>query len=272
MADIAARVRRYKGVLLHADAVQAASCMAIDVNALDVDLLSIAAHKFEGPKGVGALYVRHGTNVLPQQQGGAQERYRRAGTEDVAGSAGMARALELAVAERAETVARLRELRESLTATIRAFDGVQETGHPTERLPGLASFVVAGLDGSAVAMALDLAGLACSNGSACVSGSNEASHVLRAMGYPEEEARGALRLSLGRTTTAAEIAEGGELIVRTLAHQREASARLVAQGLAALGRSAAHGVAPDEGQGAPPVAPAATPAAADSAAAEAPAG
>ena len=108
IAEIAARVRRYKGILLHTDAVQAAPYLAIDVDALDVDLLSIAAHKFEGPKGVGALFVRHGTNILAQQQGGAQERYRRAGTEDVAGAVGMARALELAVAERPETAARVR--------------------------------------------------------------------------------------------------------------------------------------------------------------------
>ena len=229
IAEIAARVRQYKGILLHADAVQAAGCLDIDVNALDVDLLTVGAHKFEGPKGVGALYVRHGTNVLPQQQGGSQERYRRAGTEDVAGAVGMARALELAVAERSETVKRVRGLRDSLSATVRTFAGVQETGHPTERLPGIASFVVPGLDGSAVTIALDLAGLACSNGSACVSGSNEVSHVLTAMGYPEEEARGALRLSLGRTTTPADVAEAGELIVRTLAHQREAAVALGAR-------------------------------------------
>ena len=226
IADIAARVRRYRGILLHTDAVQAAPWLEIDLAALDVDLLTIAAHKLGGPKGVGALFIRHGVNVLAQQQGGAQERHRRAGTEDVAGAVGMARALELAVAERSETVPRVRELREALAAAVRDADGIQETGHPTERLPGIASFVAPGLDGSAVTMALDLAGLACSTGSACVSGSNEVSHVLSAMGYPEEEARGALRFSLGGTTTAAEIGEAGTLIVRTLAAQREAAAGL----------------------------------------------
>jgi cysteine desulfurase len=228
IAEIAARVRRYKGILLHTDAVQAAPWLEIDMAALDVDLLTIAAHKFGGPKGVGALFIRHGTNVLAQQQGGAQERHRRAGTEDVAGAAGLARALELAVAERSETAPRVRELREALAAAVRTADGIQETGHPTERLPGIASFVAPGLDGSAVTMALDLAGLASSTGSACVSGSNEVSHVLSAMGYPEEDARGALRFSLGRTTTAAEIGEAGTLIVRTLAAQREAAASLEA--------------------------------------------
>jgi cysteine desulfurase len=234
VAEIAARVRRYKGILVHTDAVQAAPYLAIDVNALDVDLLTVAAHKFEGPKGVGALYVRHGTNMLAQQHGGAQERYRRAGTEDVAGAIGMATALELAVAERTQTAPRLRELRESLAAAVCAVDGVQETGHPTDRLPGLVSFVAPGLDGGDVTMALDLAGLACSTGSACVSGSNEVSHVLSAMRYPDEEARGALRLSLGRATTAAEIAEAAELVVRTLVQQRESAARLEVQRAAAL--------------------------------------
>ena len=171
IAEIAARIRRHKGVLLHTDAVQAAPHLAIDLRELDVDLLTIAAHKFEGPKGVGALYVRHGTNILAQQHGGAQERYRRAGTENVAGAMGMARALELAAAERAETANRVRELRDSLAAAISTADGVQATGHPTERLPSIASFVVAGVSGSAVTVALDLAGVACSTGSACVSGS-----------------------------------------------------------------------------------------------------
>lgn len=238
IAEIAARVRRYKGILFHTDAVQAAPYLPIDVGALDVDLLTIAAHKFEGPKGIGALFIRHGTNVLAQQHGGSQERYRRAGTEDVAGAAGLAAAFELALAERAETTTRLRALRDSLVGAVTAADGVELTGHPTERLPGIASFVAAGVDGSAVTMSLDLAGVACSTGSACVSGSNEVSHVLSAMGYPEEEARGALRFSLGRSTTADEIREAAGLIVQTIAHQREAAERLAAQRAAALGRAA----------------------------------
>ncbi len=237
IGEIAARVRHYKGILLHVDAVQAAPYLPIDVSALDVDLLTVAAHKIEGPKGVGAMFVRHGTNVLAQQHGGSQERYRRAGTEDVAGAVGLATAFELAVAERAETAARLRVLRDSLVAAVCATEGVELTGHPTERLPGLASFVAAGVDGGAATMSLDLAGLACSTGSACVSGSNEVSHVLSAMGYPEDEARGALRISLGRTTTADEIRRAADLVSGTIAHQREAAAQLGAQKAAALGRS-----------------------------------
>ena len=173
-----------------------------------MDLLSIGAHKFEGPKGVGALYVRHGTHILAQQQGGSQERHRRAGTEDVAGAVGLATAYELTCAERPETVARLRRLRESLAKAVLAVAGTELTGHPKDRLPGLFSMIARDTDGSAVALSLDLEGIACSVGSACTTGSTEVSHVLTAMGYPEEEARGALRLSLGRTTTEEEIAHG----------------------------------------------------------------
>jgi cysteine desulfurase len=234
IAEIAACVRRHRGVLLHTDAVQAAAHLAIDVAALDVDLLSLAAHKFEGPKGVGALYVRHGTNILAQQQGGAQERYRRAGTEDVAGAAGMAAALDLAVAERPLAVPKVGALREALAVRMRAVEAVQETGHPIERLANNLSLVVGGLDGASLVMALDLAGLACSTGSACVTGSTEASHVLTAMGYPEDEAKGSLRLTLGRTTTENEIEEAGRLIARAIETQREAVARLEAGRQAAL--------------------------------------
>jgi cysteine desulfurase len=226
IGEVAARVRRHKGVLLHVDAVQAAAHLTLDVAALDVDLLSLAAHKFEGPKGVGALFVRHGTNILAQQQGGAQERYRRAGTENVAGAIGMAVALDLAVAERSTVDGGIRDLRGALAARLCGLDGIQETGHPSERLPGIVSVVIAGADGASLVMALDLAGLACSTGSACVTGSAEASHVLTAMGYPEDEAKGALRLSLGRTSTAEEIEQAGRLIVGAVETQREAAARL----------------------------------------------
>jgi cysteine desulfurase len=238
VAEIAVLVRQHKGILFHTDAVQAAPYLEVDLAALDVDMLTIAAHKFEGPKGVGALFVRHGTNVLAQQQGGAQERHRRAGTENVAGAAGMAAALELAVAERPVTAPRLRALREALATHLRSLASVQETGHPTERLPGLLSIVASGLDGNAVTTALDLAGLACSTGSACVSGSNEISHVLAAMGYPEDEASGALRFSIGRTTTAEEVAEAARLIAATLESQRAAASQLEAQRSAALAQPA----------------------------------
>ncbi len=233
IAEIGRRVRAHKGVLFHTDAVQAAPYLDLDVATLGVDLLSLAAHKFEGPKGVGALYIRHGIQVLPQQQGGSQERFRRAGTENVAGIVGMARAYELSCRERRSTVARLRRLRDRLRNAVAAVDGVEATGHPTERLPGLVSVIVRGVDGSAVATALDLDGLACSTGSACLAGSDEVSHVLSAMGYPDDEARGAVRLSLGRATTEAEIERATELVPAAIEMQRRAAGALAADPLGA---------------------------------------
>jgi cysteine desulfurase len=224
IAEIGRRVRTRKGVLFHVDAVQAAPYVAIDVEALDVDLLSIAAHKFEGPKGVGALYIRHGTHILAQQHGGTQERHRRAGTENVAGAVGLATAYDLTCRERDETNARLRRQRERLQNAVLAVEGTELTGHPSERLPGLLSIIARGTDGAAVALSLDLDGIACSIGSACTTGSTEVSHVLTAMGYPEEEARGALRLSLGRTTTDGEIAEASRVVPAAIAAMRMGSA------------------------------------------------
>jgi cysteine desulfurase len=220
IAEIAAVVRRNRGVLLHVDAVQAAPYVDIDVDRLGADLVSLGAHKFEGPKGVGILYVRHGTHILAQQQGGSQERYRRAGTENVAGAVGLAAAYELACAERPETVARLRRQRDRLARAVLVIAGTEPTGHPKQRLPGLFSIIARDTDGASVAMSLDLEGIACSVGSACTTGSTEVSHVLTAMGYPDEEARGALRLSLGRTTSDAEIATASEVVPRVLASMR----------------------------------------------------
>ena len=220
MAEIAARVRTRKGLVLHIDAVQAAPYVDLDLAALDADLVSLGAHKFEGPKGVGALFVRHGTHILAQQQGGTQERHRRAGTENVAGAVGFAAAYELSCAERPETVARLRDQRDRLAAALLAVPGVEPTGHPKDRLPGHLSVVARDTDGSSVAMSLDLEGIACSVGSACTTGSTDVSHVLSAMGYPEDEARGALRLSLGRTTTHDEVTVASEVVPRVVASMR----------------------------------------------------
>jgi cysteine desulfurase len=220
IAEIARVVHGRKGVLLHVDAVQAAPYVDLDVEALGADMVSLGAHKFEGPKGVGALYVRHGTHILAQQHGGTQERHRRAGTENVAGSVGLAAAYDLACEERAETVARLRRQRDRLAKAILATPGTEITGHPKQRLPGLLSIVARDTDGTACAMSLDLEGIACSVGSACTTGSTEVSHVLTAMGYPDEEARGALRLSLGRTTTDTEIATACDVVPRVLASMR----------------------------------------------------
>ena len=231
IAEIARQVGAHKGVLFHVDAVQAAPYVDLDVAELGADLISLGAHKFEGPKGVGALYVRHGTHILAQQHGGEQERHRRAGTENVAGAVGLAAAYELSCAERPATVARLVDGRERLAAAVLPVPGVELTGHPTERLPGLLSLIARDTDGSAVSLSLDLEGIAVSVGSACTTGSTEVSHVLTAMGYPEDEARGALRLSLGRTTTDADVTTAADVVPRVIASMRVASAVVAADPL-----------------------------------------
>ena len=230
ISELVRRVRAHK-VVIHLDAVQAAPYMALDVEALDVDLLSLAAHKFEGPKGMGALYIRHRTVLLPQQHGGTQERYRRAGTENVAGAVGMAAAYELCCAERAETVGQLARLRDRLREAVLAVPSVELTGHPRKRLPGHLSIIARETDGEALALALDLEGICCSVGSACSTGSTEPSHVLTAMGYPDDEARGALRLSLGRTNTAEEIERAAQLVPATIERMRTAGAAVAADPL-----------------------------------------
>jgi cysteine desulfurase len=231
IAEIAEKVKSHRGVLLSVDAVQAAPYVDLDVEALGVDLLAISAHKFEGPKGVGALYLRHGTHILAQQQGGTQERHRRAGTENVAGAVGLAAAYDLSSEERPETVRRLKRLRDRLKGAVLAVDATELTGHPKHRLAGLLSIVARDTDGFSVALSLDLEGIACSVGSACTSASTEVSHVLAAMGYPDEEARGALRLSLGRTTTDAEIDAACEIVPRVIASMRAGSAAVAADPL-----------------------------------------
>ena len=231
IAEIAEKVRGHRGVLFHVDAVQAAPHIELDIRSLGADLLSIAAHKLEGPKGVGALFVRHGTHILAQQHGGEQERHRRAGTENVAGAVALATAFDLASDERPTTSPRLAAQRERLQDAVLAVDGTELTGHPRDRLPGLLSIIARETDGSAVAVSLDLEGIACSVGSACTTGSTEVSHVLTAMGYPEDEARGALRLSLGRTTTDDEIAAAVEAVPRVLVSMRRAAPLLAADPL-----------------------------------------
>ena len=224
IADVAAVVREHRGVLLHVDAVQAAPWVDLDVSTLGADLVALSAHKAEGPKGTGALWIRRGTHILAQQHGGSQERHRRAGTEDVAGAVGMARAFELVASERATVVPRVRGLRDRLLDTLLAVDGVEATGHPTDRLAHIASIIARGVDGASAMLALDLEGIAVSTGSACTTGSTDPSHVLSAMGYPPEEALGALRLSVGRTTTEADIDEAARVVPAVLRRLAEAEA------------------------------------------------
>jgi cysteine desulfurase len=193
-----ARIAHARGVPVHTDAVQAAGHLVLDVETLEVDLMSIAAHKFYGPKGVGALYVRRGTRLLPQTQGGGQERGRRSGTENVAGVVGMAEALARAQSERLSTGPRLRAIVSRMLAELpRHVDGCRVTGHSTRRLPGHASFVFEGVEIAPVLLGLDRRNIWASSGSACTSASSEPSHVLVAMGVAREWLFGALRLTFG---------------------------------------------------------------------------
>lgn len=201
LAEIAA-ITKKRGVLFHTDAVQAGGYLPVDVNKLGIDLMSLGAHKFHGPKGVGVLYVRSGTPLLPLQTGGSHERNRRAGTENIPYIVGLATALQIAQDERAAANARLQAMREKLVEGILERNaGAQLTGDPQNRLPGHASFVIPGAIGDEMVLGLDLAGIAGSTGSACTAGSAEPSHVLAALGYPADVARGALRLTLGRENT-----------------------------------------------------------------------
>ncbi len=207
LADIAA-ICSARGVPLHTDAVQAASQLAVDVQKLGVSYLSLGAHKFYGPKGVGALYVRRGQGspLLPTQTGGSHERGLRAGTQNVPYIVGLAEALKITAAERETHNAKFRALRERLIeGVLNAIPDSALTGHRTERLPNHASFVFRGIDGNELLMHLDLAGIAASSGSACKTGDPRPSEVLLALGLPPEWALGSLRLTVGRQTTDAHV-------------------------------------------------------------------
>jgi cysteine desulfurase len=201
------QICRARRIPFHTDAVQAGGLIDLDVVALNVDLLTLSAHKFYGPKGVGILYVRQGTRIQPQILGGSQERNRRAGTENVPGAVGAAYALELARAEREHEMPKLVALRDQLIEGIlRTIPGAKLTGHPEKRLANNASFAFDGVEGESLLLNLDLLGVAASSGSACTTGSVEPSHVLVALGVTSGEARGHLRLTLGHSNTEADVA------------------------------------------------------------------
>jgi cysteine desulfurase len=207
-------VAKKHGIYCHTDAVQAAGNIPVDVNALGVDLLSMSAHKLYGPKGVGALYIRQGTKLVPFLHGGGQERGRRASTENLSGIAGFGKAAELAQARMADEVKRVTALRDRLyEGIINQITGIQLNGDPVNRLPGNLNVSVGGAAGEAMLLKLDVAGICVSTGSACNSENPDPSHVLRALGLTIPQADNSLRLTLGKPTTRQEV----DTAVKTLA-------------------------------------------------------
>ena len=198
-------VCRKAGVLFHTDAVQAVGHIPVNVDADNIDLLSLSAHKFHGPKGVGVLYARRGIVLQNLIEGGAQERGKRAGTENLAGIMGMTAALEEAVQDLDQTMPRLRDLRDRLIAGLAKIPHSALNGDATQRLPGNVNFCFEGIEGESLLLLLDDKGVCASSGSACTSGSLDPSHVLLAIGRPHEVAHGSLRLTLDRDTTEEEV-------------------------------------------------------------------
>ena len=200
------KLAREKGILFHTDAVQAVGAIPVNVNDMNVDMLSLSGHKFHAPKGIGALYIRKGTKISNLIFGGAQERGLRAGTENLPGIVGLGKAIELAVSELPEYGPRVTRLRDKLIDGILAeIPNVRLNGHRTKRLPANVNVSVRYIEGESLLMRLDLAGVEASSGSACTSGSLDPSHVLLAIGLPHEIAHGSLRLSLGNDTTEADV-------------------------------------------------------------------
>jgi len=220
----ATRLAHARGALVHCDGVQAAGKIPIDVRALGVDLLSLSAHKFYGPKGVGALYVRRGTSLRALLHGGAQERNRRAGTENVAGIVGMGRAAAVAREGQEREAARVAALRDRLEATLLALPGARRNGDGP-RVPNTANVSFEGTEAESLVMALDLEGIAVSTGAACAAGGTRPSHVLAAMGFRPERVQASLRFSLGRATTEADVDRAVHAVKACLDRQRQAAAR-----------------------------------------------
>ncbi len=219
-------VCRSKGILFHSDSVQALGKIPLNVNSLNVDLMSFSAHKIYGPKGIGALYVRQGTALDPVLRGGGQERGKRAGTESVPLAVGFARAVELAIGEMSDESKRLSGLRDHLEGMILSrFPEVVVNGHPTKRLPGILSISFASdrisLEGEMLVVNMDIEGVAVASGSACTSGSIQPSHVILAMGRDVAAARATIRFSLGKSTTVGDINTAVEALERVLGRMRK---------------------------------------------------
>lgn len=222
IAEIGA-VCREKGVPFHTDAVQAVGHLDIDVERDKIDMLSLSAHKFHGPKGVGALYCRKGLPLLPFIEGGAQERNRRAGTENLAGIAGLAAALEEACANLEHNAAHISALRDKLIDGLSQIPHARLNGDRTHRLPGNVSFCFEGIEGESLLLLLDAKGVAASSGSACTSGSLDPSHVLLALGLPHEIAHGSLRLSLSEYNTMEEMDHILNVVPEVVSYLRDIS-------------------------------------------------
>ena len=217
-------IAKEHGVLFHTDAVQAVGSLPIDVNEMNIDMLSMSAHKLYGPKGTGALYIRGGVKLDPLITGGGQEKNKRAGTENIAGIVGLGKAVELAYGHLEENNKRLIGLRDRLIKGIQ--DNIQDVrlnGHPTKRLPGNVNFCFRYIEGEALLLSLDLVGIAASSGSACTSGSLDPSHVLLSIGLAHEIAHGSLRLSLGASNTEEDIDYTVEKLVEIVDRLRKMS-------------------------------------------------
>lgn len=222
IAEIGA-VCREKGVLFHTDAVQAVAHIPIDVKAMNIDMLSLSGHKFHGPKGVGALYVKKGIALTNIIEGGAQERGKRAGTENVPAIAGMAAALEESVLHMDENMAKITAMREKLIEGLSKIPHSKLNGDRNKRVPGTVNFVFEGIEGESLLLLLDDAGIAASSGSACTSGSLDPSHVLLAIGLPHEVAHGSLRLSVCEYNTPEEIDHIIESVPKVVEYLRSMS-------------------------------------------------
>ncbi len=222
--EIAQVVKEHSDAYLHTDAVQSVGYLDIDVEKISIDLLSLSSHKFYGPKGVGAIYIRKGVRIFPFMHGGAQENNRRAGTHNVPGIVGLGKAFEFIIQEKAELRERVKSLRDFFIKKVKEeFPDAELAGHPEKRLPNNANFIFPGVEGESLVLAMDLEGVCISSGSACSSGATKPSHVLLALGYSPDKARCCARFTLGKDTTLDEIEYAMEALKKVLSKLRQIS-------------------------------------------------